>query len=42
MKDKIIAVAKEVVLSAPAQKIAEETGAQVYWEDCRGHDKAAC
>ncbi len=28
VKDKIIAVAKEVVMSAPAQKIAEETGAR--------------
>ncbi|MDE0308577.1 MAG: tripartite tricarboxylate transporter substrate binding protein [Acidiferrobacterales bacterium] len=32
-RDKIAAVAKEVVLSDAAQKIADETGALVYWQD---------
>nr|WP_321484428.1 tripartite tricarboxylate transporter substrate binding protein [uncultured Cohaesibacter sp.] len=39
VKDKIIAVAKEVVMSAPAQKIAEETGAKVYWKDAEATTK---
>ncbi len=33
VKDKIIAVAKKTVLSDKAQKIATETGAQIYWQD---------
>ncbi|KUJ76500.1 transporter [Ruegeria marisrubri] len=32
-RDKIIAVAKETVMSERAQKLAEETGALVYWQD---------
>jgi tripartite-type tricarboxylate transporter receptor subunit TctC len=33
VREKIIAVAKETVLSERAQKLATETGAQVYWQD---------
>ncbi len=32
-RDKIIAVAKKVVMSDAAQKIADETGALIYWQD---------
>ena len=32
-RDKIIAVAKKVIMSDAAQKIGEETGALVYWQD---------
>ncbi|SEO97800.1 Tripartite-type tricarboxylate transporter, receptor component TctC [Salinihabitans flavidus] len=32
-RDKIIAVAKETVMSDKAQKLAAETGALVYWQD---------
>lgn len=32
-RDKIIAVAEKVVMSDAAQKIADETGALVYWQD---------
>ena len=32
VRDKIIAVAKKTVMSAPAQKLAKETGASVYWQ----------
>ncbi len=32
-RDKIIAVAEKVILSDAAQKIAEETGALIYWQD---------
>ncbi len=32
-RDKIIAVAEKVVLSDAAQKIADETGALIYWQD---------
>ena len=31
VRDKIIAVAKETVMSERAQKVAQETGAQIYW-----------
>ena len=31
VKDKIIAVAKKTVMGAKAQKLAKDTGAQVYW-----------
>ncbi|WP_162652877.1 tripartite tricarboxylate transporter substrate-binding protein [Lentilitoribacter sp. Alg239-R112] len=33
VREKIIAVAKQTVLSERAQKLATETGAQVYWQD---------
>jgi tripartite-type tricarboxylate transporter receptor subunit TctC len=33
VRDKIIAVAKETVLSDRARKIADQTGALIYWED---------
>jgi tripartite-type tricarboxylate transporter receptor subunit TctC len=33
VKDKIIASAKETVMSDRAQQIAKDTGAQIYWED---------
>ncbi|MEM8948009.1 MAG: tripartite tricarboxylate transporter substrate-binding protein [Pseudomonadota bacterium] len=33
VREKIIAVAKETVMSERAQKLAEETGALVYWQD---------
>jgi len=33
VRDKIIAVAKKTVMSERAQKLAEETGASVYWQD---------
>ena len=33
VRDKIVAVAKETVMSERAQKVAEETGALVYWQD---------
>ena len=33
VRDKIIAVAKETMASDRAQKLAKETGAQVYWQD---------
>lgn len=33
VRDKIIAVAKETVMSERAQKVAAETGAAIYWED---------
>jgi len=33
VRDKIIAVASETVMSDRAQAVAEETGAQVYWQD---------
>ncbi len=36
VRDKIIAVAKETVLSERAQQIAKDTGAQVYWQDAEG------
>ena len=32
-RDKIIAVARETVMSERAQKLAEETGALIYWQD---------
>ncbi len=32
-RDKIIAVAEKVVMSDAAQKIADETGALIYWQD---------
>ncbi len=32
-REKIIAVAKKVVMSNAAQKIADETGALIYWQD---------
>jgi len=32
-RDKIIAVARETVMSERARKLAEETGALVYWQD---------
>lgn len=35
-KEKIIAVAKETVMSERAQTLAKETGAAVYWEDAEG------
>lgn len=38
VRDKIAAVAKETVMSERAQKVAEETGALVYWQ---GADEAA-
>lgn len=38
VRDKIIAVAKETVMSDRAQKIAQETGALVYWQ---GADESA-
>jgi len=38
VRDKIIAVAKETVMSARAQKVAKETGASIYWQ---GADAAA-
>ena len=31
VRDKIVAVAKETVMSQRAQKVAAETGAQIYW-----------
>ena len=33
VRDKIVAVAKETVMSERAQKIAGETGALIYWQD---------
>ncbi|MGR3760387.1 tripartite tricarboxylate transporter substrate binding protein [Roseobacteraceae bacterium NS-SX3] len=33
VRDKIVAVAEKTVMSERAQKIAEETGALVYWQD---------
>ncbi len=33
VRDKIIAVARETVMSERAQKLARDTGAQVYWQD---------
>ncbi len=33
VRDKIIAVASKTVMSERAQKVAEETGALVYWQD---------
>ena len=33
VRDKIIAVAKKTVLGEKAQKIAKDTGAQIYWMD---------
>ncbi len=33
VRDKIVAVAKETVMSERAQKIAAETGALIYWQD---------
>jgi hypothetical protein len=33
VKDKIGAIAKEVVMSPAAQEIATTTGALVYWQD---------
>ena len=33
VREKIIAVAKETVMSDRAKKVAEETGAQIYWQD---------
>lgn len=33
VRDKIIAVAKETMASERAQKVAKETGAQIYWQD---------
>ena len=36
VRDKIIAVAKETMISDRAQKLAKETGAQVYWLDDLG------
>lgn len=33
VRDKIIAVAKETVMSERAQNVAKETGALVYWQD---------
>ncbi|GGH23813.1 Tripartite-type tricarboxylate transporter, receptor component TctC [Cribrihabitans marinus] len=33
VRDKIVAVAKETVMSERAQKVADETGALVYWQD---------
>lgn len=38
VRQKIIDVAKETVMSERAQKVAKETGAQVYWQDA---DKSA-
>ncbi|MEY8842622.1 tripartite tricarboxylate transporter substrate binding protein [Cribrihabitans sp. XS_ASV171] len=35
VRDKIVAVAKETVMSERAQKVAEETGALVYWQDAQ-------
>ena len=32
VRDKIIAVAKETVMSERAQKVAEDTGAEIYWQ----------
>ena len=32
-RDKIIAVAKDVVMSDAAKKLADETGALIYWQD---------
>lgn len=32
-REKIIAVAKETVMSERAQKVADDTGADVYWQD---------
>ena len=39
VRDKIIAVAKETVMSDRAQAVAKETGALVYWQDA--NDSAA-
>ena len=39
VRDKIIAVAKETVMSERAQVVAKETGALVYWQDA--NDSAA-
>jgi len=33
VRDKIVAVASETVLGDKAQQLAEDTGAQVYWQD---------
>ena len=33
VREKIIAVARETVASDRAKKVAEETGAQIYWQD---------
>jgi tripartite-type tricarboxylate transporter receptor subunit TctC len=38
VRDKIIAVAKETVMSERAQTLAAETGALVYWQDAAAVD----
>ena len=38
-RDKIIAVAKEVMESDAAKKLAKDTGALIYWQDAEAAQK---